>query len=109
MKSERKGRQVSSRVRSNAWTGMGTLQAMPYRPYLGFKSRRPLRQRDRLPNFQDSELDFTRADGKEAVSGFPAGKSREEEDADFQQKINRRIRRNDWMTRRISDIGKELL
>ena len=88
---------------------MGTLQAMPYRPYLGFKSRRPLRQRDRLPNFRDGGLDFTRADGKEAVSGFPAGKSREEEDADFQQKINRRIRRNDWMTRRISDIGKELL
>ena len=87
----------------------GTLQVMPYRPYLGFKSRRPLRQRDRLPNFRDSGLDFAGADGKEAENGFPARNPGEEEDADFQQKKTRRIRRNDWMTRRISDIGKELL
>ena len=79
---------------------------MPYRPYLGFKSRRPLRQRDRLPNFRDSGLDFAGADGKEAENGFPARNPGEEEDADFQQKINGRLRRNDWMTRRISDIGK---
>ena len=65
--------------------------------------------RDRLSNFRDSGLDFAGADGKEAMNGFPAGKSREEEDADFQQKINGRLRRNDWMTRRISNIGKELL
>ena len=82
---------------------------MPYRPYLGFKSRRHLRQRDRLPNFRDGGLDFTGTDGKEAMNGFPAGNSGEEEDADFQQKINGRLRRNDWMARRISNIGKELL
>ena len=65
--------------------------------------------RDRLPNFRDSGSDFTRADGKEAENGFPARNPGEEEDADFQQKKTGRIRRNDWMTRRISNIGKELL
>ena len=32
--------------------------------------------RDRLPNFRDGGLDFTRADGKEAMNGFPAKKFR---------------------------------
>ena len=86
MKNERKSRQISgnenrtegktgfqqSKVKRLDWDG--PLQAMPYRPYLGFKSRRPLRQRDRLSNFRDSGLDFTRTDGKEVVSGFPAKK-----------------------------------
>ena len=45
-----------------------------------------LRCGDRLPNFQDSRSDFARTDGKEAVNGFPARKSEEEEDADFQRK-----------------------
>ena len=102
MKNERKSRQISgnenrtegktgfqqSKVKRLDWDG--TLQVMPYRPYLGFKSRRPLRQRDRLPNFRDSGLDFAGADGKEAENGFPARNPGEEEDADFQQKINGR-------------------
>ena len=121
MKNERKSRQISgnenrtegktgfqqSKVKRLGWDG--TLQVMPYRSYLGFKSRRPFRQRDRLSNFRDGRLDFTRTDGKEAMNGFPAGNSGEEEGADFQQKINGRLRRNGWMTRRISDIGNELL
>ena len=97
MKNEWKGKRISSNEnRTEGKTGFqqskvkrldwdGTLQVMPYRPYLGFKSRRPLRQRDRLPNFRDSGLDFAGAGGKEAENGFPAGKSGEEEDADFQQ------------------------
>ena len=96
-----------SKVKRLDWDG--TLQVTPYRPYLGFKSRRPFRQRDRLSNFRDSGLDFTITDGKEAMNGFPAGNSGEEEGADFQQKKTGRIRRNDWMTRRISNSGKELL
>ena len=51
-----------------------------------------LRCGDRLPNFQDSRSDFARTDGKEAVNGFPARKSEEEEDADFQQKTNSILR-----------------
>ena len=70
MKNEWKGKRISSNEnRTEGKTGFqqskvkrldwdGTLQVMPYRPYLGFKSRRPLRQRDRLPNFRDSGLDF---------------------------------------------------
>ena len=64
---------------------------------------------DRLPNFRDSRSDFASTDGKEAMNGFPARKLEEEEDADFQQKKTGRIRGNNWMTRRISNIGNELL
>ena len=46
--------------------------------------------RDRLPNFRDGRSDFAGADGKEAENGFPARNPGEEEDADFQQKINGR-------------------
>ena len=45
-----------------------------------------LRCGDRLPNFRDGGLDFTRADGKKAMNGFPARNSGEEEDTDFRQK-----------------------
>ena len=75
----------------------------------GFKSRRPLHQRDRLSNFRDSGLDFTITDGKEVVSGFPAKKFRRGRACRFPTEKTGRIRRNDWMTRRISNIGNELL
>ena len=96
----------ASKVKRLDWDG--PLQEMPYRPYLVLRAE-GLYVRDRLPNFQDSGSDFAGAGGKEAGTGFPARNPGEEEDADFQQKKTGRIRRNDWMTRRISNIGKELL
>ena len=91
MKSERKDGQISgnenrtegktgfqqSKVKRLDWDG--TLQVMPYRPYLGFKSRRPLRQRDRLPNFRDSGLDF-------------AGLMERKQRTDFRREIRERKR-----------------
>ena len=59
---------------------------MPYRPPLVLREEGLYVREDRLPNFQNSRSDFTRADGKEAMNGFPARNSGEEEDTDFRQK-----------------------
>ena len=59
---------------------------MPYRQHLVLREEGLYVREDRLPNFRDSRSDFAGTDGKEAVNGFPARNSGEEEDADFQRK-----------------------
>ena len=59
---------------------------MPYRQHLVLREEGLYVREDRLPNFRDSRSDFAGTDGKEAVNGFPARNSGEEEDVDFQQK-----------------------
>ena len=72
------------KVKRLDWDGI--LQVMPYRPHLVLREEGLFVREDRLPNFRDGGLDFTRADGKEAMNGFPARNSGEEEDTDFRQK-----------------------